>query len=387
MLAWWVRPIIRALSTAIGKNPPREFRIFPAGVTPHKNDGPPVLFDAEAASAVMAEWQAHGADVMVDLEHLSIEKESTRPDANDARAWFKLELRRGELWAVDVRWTPDGAKRLANRTQRYISPAFLQDQKTGRVRSLLNVGLVAMPAMYGMDPLVAASVRRVAPAIRRASVTTDTMDPELIKAALEALESGDQAKALEVLKSLIAAAAGGGAAPEVPPPDALNTDTPSPDSEEDEPVVPASVNALAASIRTELMAEIQKLSASLKGLTDVRDSEDLEARRGLIGELIALNVETPALAWQGDAAKRIPVARLSAASEPLESMRARVIALKATRSKDPTPPTSSRVPEGEIDVDAEVAKLSPSVLATLKQQNRDPKEFVVAKANAVRRIA
>lgn len=146
-----------------GDAPPSEFRIFRKGWN-HTTKGD-LLFDEQAAAAVMAQYQREGVDLIVDLNHDSLNKEALamRADAGDARAWFKLELRAGELWAVAARWTPDGARRLAEKTQRYISPVALYDSKTRRVEYLANVALCAMPATLGAAPLVAASKARVAP--------------------------------------------------------------------------------------------------------------------------------------------------------------------------------------------------------------------------------
>jgi phage I-like protein len=117
------------------------------------------LFDVEAARLVMADYDARGVDVMIDLEHESLDRQPARPDSRDARGWAQLELRNGELWAVNVRWTPDGKRRLQEKTQRYISPAFLRDAETGRVERLVNVAIVAMPATFDAPALVAASAR------------------------------------------------------------------------------------------------------------------------------------------------------------------------------------------------------------------------------------
>lgn len=141
---------------------PREFRIFKRGLNQTtKGD---LLFDDQAAAAVMAQYQREGVDLMVDLNHDSVEPRAlaARADASDARGWFNLELRAGELWAVNVRWTPDGARRLAEKTQRYISPVAIYEEETLRVCSLLNVALCAMPATLGAAPLVAASKGQVA---------------------------------------------------------------------------------------------------------------------------------------------------------------------------------------------------------------------------------
>lgn len=136
---------------------PTEFRIFRAGA--NETTKGVFLFDAEAAREVMARYAREGVELMIDLDHLSLDDpaETSRTDVSDARGWFRLELRMGELWATAVRWTTDGARRLNEKTQRYTSPAFLADVETGRISALLNVALVGMPATHEAAPLVAAS--------------------------------------------------------------------------------------------------------------------------------------------------------------------------------------------------------------------------------------
>ncbi len=136
---------------------PTEFRIFKAGL--NESSKGPALFDAEAAALVMAKYAKQGVDLMIDLEHESVVEKALRPDSRDARGWFKLALRDGELWAVDVRWTPDGEERLRSKKQRYISPVFDRLIKNDRVIFVLNAALCAMPAMYHAPALVAASKR------------------------------------------------------------------------------------------------------------------------------------------------------------------------------------------------------------------------------------
>jgi phage I-like protein len=143
---------------------PTEFRIFAAGENQSSKGS--TLFDAKAAADVMAAFQREGVDVMIDLNHESLDA-PIRTDSGDARGWFGLEVRGGELWAVNVRWTPDGERRLREGVQKYISPAFTYDDKSGRVTRVLNVALVAMPATYNAQPLIAAS-RITFPASTRA---------------------------------------------------------------------------------------------------------------------------------------------------------------------------------------------------------------------------
>lgn len=135
---------------------PTEFRIFKAGANVTSKGT--TIFDAKAAEDVMREYAEKGVDLMIDLEHhWSDNSAQARSDAADARGWFNLEVRNGELWAVNVRWTPDGARRLTEKTQRYISPLFYERKDDQRVAWLVNVALVSNPATYGAEPLVAAS--------------------------------------------------------------------------------------------------------------------------------------------------------------------------------------------------------------------------------------
>lgn len=142
------------MTEALPADPPKEFRIFRAGVNrTHKGD---VLFDEEAARQLIANAATWGVRHMIDLNHDSLDAgPSARVDASDARGWFDLEVRDGELWAVNVEWTPDGERRIRERTQRYISPAFNVDGE-GRPVDMVNAALCSMPATFSPQDLIAA---------------------------------------------------------------------------------------------------------------------------------------------------------------------------------------------------------------------------------------
>ncbi len=149
-----------ALAVTPSEKPPTEFRIFKAGWNDTENGR--FLFDEKAAQAVMAAYSKWAVDVAIDLEHQMLDDEpSPDPTSKDARGWCKLELRDTEagfeLWAVDVKWTEDGAARLTGKRQRYISPAFAFDKKTKRVIQIVNVAITAIPATHGAQELMAAS--------------------------------------------------------------------------------------------------------------------------------------------------------------------------------------------------------------------------------------
>lgn len=138
---------------------PVEFPIFLPGDNPSTKG--PAIWDRSAADAVMSRAQERGrVDYMIDLEHRSLDAAAVAlsSDAADAMGWFNLELRGLELWAVNVRWTPEGRRRLVEKTQRYTSPAFYWlDEANGRVGEVINVALVSMPATHDQPALVAAS--------------------------------------------------------------------------------------------------------------------------------------------------------------------------------------------------------------------------------------
>src|SRR5690606_21758833 len=107
--------------------------------------------------------------------------------AGKAAGWFELEVRNGELWAVNVRWTPPAAEALRRKEWRFMSPAFSTDDE-GRITSLLNVALTNLPATRRLEPLMAASI----PALGDQPM----LDAETVKKAIDALASGDAEAAM-----------------------------------------------------------------------------------------------------------------------------------------------------------------------------------------------
>lgn len=186
-----------AILNASGLEPPTEFRIFRAGWNDTYKGR--FLFDEESARLVMAEYEDHAVERPIDLEHMSIDQESNNYDP-DARGWFKLQVRNGELWAVDVRWTPDGARRLKNATQRYISPFFGFDKKTRRVQSLYNVAICAIPASKDVPALVAASARSKLE-LAALSIEANEMEYKKVLAALGLSEDASLEDALGAIKA------------------------------------------------------------------------------------------------------------------------------------------------------------------------------------------
>lgn len=187
---------------------PTSFRIFAPGV--NQTTKGPDIFDAKAARDVMAAYRRQGVDQMIDLQHDSLDPATrrARADAGDAMGWYKLELRGdGSLWAVDVRWSDEGAARLRAKKQRYISPAFFRD-KSGRVLELLNCALVSMPATHSTEALVAAS--RTSALGRKSSAVLHTRVPVALRARVYEQAARLGVPAGVYLRSLVTLAASPG---------------------------------------------------------------------------------------------------------------------------------------------------------------------------------
>jgi phage I-like protein len=408
-----------------GEALPTEFRLFSKGWNATENGK--FLFDDTAAKSVMAAYKDWGVDLAIDLEHQMLEVEGGAPDpsARDARGWCKLELRNGELWATDVRWTPDGAQRLMNKTQRYVSPAFEADPKTKRVLKMINVAITAIPATHNTPALVAAS----------ANGKGGSMDPKLIQQALEAIEKGDAKSALDLLKQLVASAAGADPAPDgdadgsegdgaegVSDPNAAEAESvidpkvvdnsaepPSSskgDDSDDEDPAPAKKAERKAMRRmlcaltgkatfAEAVLEVEvfrKLHLALeterKQLAKDRATLESAERRKLVTELVKLGAEFPATVWADDKALTI---KPRWAKMPIAELRSHVTEQKAARGpKTPAggvkpPPGAGGGPADVVDTnvtldDGRVVTLSASEVRIAKSQGCELKDFATLRA-------
>jgi phage I-like protein len=133
--------------------PPKEFRIFPAGLV--KTRKGEFMFDEPAAAALMAAYREHDVDLTVDYDHHTLYTD--RGVKAVSAGWFHLDLRNGELWATDVNWNPPAIEHFANGEYRYFSPLFDYERASLRITNLINNALTNTPAMDGIEALIAAS--------------------------------------------------------------------------------------------------------------------------------------------------------------------------------------------------------------------------------------
>ena len=181
---------------------------------------------------------------------------------------------------------------------------------------------------------------------------------EEVQAAIEALKNDDGEAALALLEAMIASMAEEAAGEEgeeepgeedpdeePPPSDEEFEDDPESEEEEDRLVAKALMRLTGEKSATAAVERYRTDQKRLEQLDRDRGAYELRERRELIAELIKLGVETPALAWDGDAVKRKPSKRL--AGESIESLRKRVAAFRKTPRTQPRAPASTL---GESDL-------------------------------------
>jgi hypothetical protein len=371
---------------------PTEFRLFAAGV--NETEKGPLVFDDAAAARVMAAFAAHGVDVQIDLEHLSVAAELVSGDARnfdpDARGWCQLELRGGELWAVGVSWTDDGAERLRSRRQRYVSPVVRFDADR-RITKIVNIALTGLPATHEAMALVA-SVERgnmertevlagssgKAAAVKESAIeASDSLaalgkafkgsDIDATFAAIEAAKAAVEAfsKACDALTS------------------GAKADEPGESEGEEAPTEDPALQMRTGDGAAELLSVTGKatIGEALAVVSAWRDShrqaaEDnakmaaelaakAELRRvELLAESIGLGYESPATAW-ADPDGRTPKAEFL--SMPLEALEARV----AVQRENPRAFQSATAVRGSV---------SSSLLELARKRGADPERVAAVRA-------
>lgn len=195
------------------RTPPTEFRLLAAGVNTYLQEGmeepKSFVFDDDSAAEVMRRFAVAGRDrLAVDYDHATY---SDTKDAAPAAGWFVPQIRNGELWATDLKWTPRGAGYLKNAEYRFFSPT-LEIDNDGHVEALRPIALTNDPALTNLRPLVAASrTHHKAPTMKLVlsslGLAADA-DEQRIAAAIESLKT-EKAQLLSLSgKSTVAEAIG-----------------------------------------------------------------------------------------------------------------------------------------------------------------------------------
>lgn len=416
----------RVLSSVLidGESLPTEVRLFKRGR--NETTKGTFVFDDEAAQRVMAAFAAYGNDLMVDLEHLSLDRKSVNYDS-DARGWFQLQVRDGELWAVNIRWTEDGVRRLSQKLQRYISPAFDTDEND-RVIEVVNMALTSIPATCETPALVAANrstrrgnkmtlLQRLQARLASLVALADGVEGEAPKgkgaalkealaAAKSALDEFEKALGSNDIDKVSEAAPAAQAAVDAFE-KALSALTGTQDDAAgegaqmtrhgDESGAQQAMSRLAAvtgqstvegmarefqrlnRVALEHEAEVKKIAAERKA---VEDGE----RRQLVAQLVVLGRETPATAWEDMGATK-PKGIL--ATMPIQELRDRVEAFGGTRFSTPT-----SAPVGSQSVITQTSRVELSeyqvnrIRATLdREKANNPTRKFLSHEQAVQRFS
>lgn len=181
--------------------PPREFRIFKAGINRTRKG--PVLWDAPAEKAVLAAYEQQDRKVVIDRCHMAV---ADPPVDAPAAGWVNLEARDGELWATNVEWTPLAVAQLQTKPPEYafFSPTIFSDevnvdgQLCRRPNMLLTVSLTNIPAMDDIAPLMPLSIdaRSTGVAAQR---SFDEMTGSVARALGARFDDGDEAPSIECM--------------------------------------------------------------------------------------------------------------------------------------------------------------------------------------------
>lgn len=128
---------------------PDEFQILPQGAIEIEGDEP-VFMDEQAATEIIAAFQARGNDMVIDYEHQTLADVQA-----PAAGWIKALTWKGAggLWAV-VEWTNKAKEYLANKEYRYFSPVMLAREGNRIVQRLINVALTNSPKINHLQPIV-----------------------------------------------------------------------------------------------------------------------------------------------------------------------------------------------------------------------------------------
>jgi phage I-like protein len=134
---------------------PTAFRLFKFGV--NQSEKGTFLFDAISAESVMNEYRLHGKPMLVDYNHGTTLWDPTHDQGISAGEFIPEVRGDGSLWATAIKWTERASEYLSAKEYRLFSPYFEHDALTGRVLRLINVALTNLPALDGIEPLVAAN--------------------------------------------------------------------------------------------------------------------------------------------------------------------------------------------------------------------------------------
>jgi hypothetical protein len=119
------------------------------------------FFTKESAKTLIASAAARKNRFSIDVDHMSL-NEKAPPENHKAVGWFDIEVRNGNLWAVNVEWTDAVRSGFTKSVPewKYFSPAYETKKKTGEIARLLNMAVTNNPATWDVTTLATSSTEK-----------------------------------------------------------------------------------------------------------------------------------------------------------------------------------------------------------------------------------
>jgi len=126
---------------------PDVLELIPPGEVVTGRDGRTWINDRP--DGIIEMFSQDGRDIPVDWEHAT-ELQAPQGNPAPAAAWIKgLEVREGNaIFGLPLEWTPRGRESVSNREYRYLSPVFIYETATLRIRAIRSVGLTNKPNLF-----------------------------------------------------------------------------------------------------------------------------------------------------------------------------------------------------------------------------------------------
>lgn len=188
---------------------PASFRLLPLGrFKAADGSGRPLdvkdgwLLDSNGARRLAALSVGRASRRVIDFEHQTLRAADNGQPA-PAAGWFsRLEARADGLWAVDVEWTAQAARMIADKQYRYISPVFPYDKRTGAVLGIAHAALTNDPGLDGLTDLAAMTALAVRFLPLPPPPEKETSPMKTLLAALGLAETATEAEAVAALAAL-----------------------------------------------------------------------------------------------------------------------------------------------------------------------------------------
>ena len=140
--------------------PPTRLLLVKDGACGWQNDEADCHLTAKSAKKMIAEFEKHGSELVIDYHHATCDTEDKTRDKAPAAGWIKrLEYVKGEgLFAAEIEWTDVATEEILAKQYKYTSPTVYHDKK-GNLLELHSLALTNRPRTIDAPELLAAERR------------------------------------------------------------------------------------------------------------------------------------------------------------------------------------------------------------------------------------